>query len=46
VIAHVYALYTWILFPVLLRAFARQLAARRDWSRTDREPLSSATSTS
>jgi 1,2-diacylglycerol 3-beta-glucosyltransferase len=46
VIAHVYALYTWILFPVLLRAFGRQLAARRDWSRTDREPLASATSAS
>ena len=38
-IAHLYALYTWLLFPVLLRSLARQLGTRRDWSRTDREPL-------
>ena len=38
-IAHVYALYTWLLFPALARAGARQMTARRDWNRTDREPL-------
>jgi 1,2-diacylglycerol 3-beta-glucosyltransferase len=38
-VAHVYALYTWLLFPVLLRATARQLGTRRDWARTDRVPL-------
>jgi 1,2-diacylglycerol 3-beta-glucosyltransferase len=40
-IAHLYALYTWLLFPALLRSLARQLGTRRDWSRTDREPLES-----
>ena len=39
-VAHLYALYTWILFPVIARALARQLSTRRDWARTDREPLS------
>ena len=38
-IAHLYALYTWLLFPVLLRALARQMGTRRDWARTDRVPL-------
>ena len=42
VVAHLYALYTWILFPVLVRALARQVTTRRDWARTDREPLSAA----
>jgi hypothetical protein len=41
-VAHLYALYTWILFPVLVRSLARQLTTRRDWARTDREPLSAA----
>ena len=41
VLGHVYAVYTWILFPVLARSTARQVAARRDWARTDREPLRS-----
>jgi 1,2-diacylglycerol 3-beta-glucosyltransferase len=41
-VAHLYALYTWILFPVLVRSLARQATTRRDWSRTDREPLHSA----
>jgi 1,2-diacylglycerol 3-beta-glucosyltransferase len=40
-VAHLYALYTWILFPVLVRSVARQITTRRDWSRTDREPLHS-----
>jgi 1,2-diacylglycerol 3-beta-glucosyltransferase len=38
-IAHVYALYTWLLFPTLARAVARQATSRREWNRTDREPL-------
>ena len=38
-IAHVYALYTWLLFPALLRATVRQLRARDDWNRTDRVPI-------
>jgi 1,2-diacylglycerol 3-beta-glucosyltransferase len=39
VLAHVYALYTWLLFPALARAAIRQLGARDDWNRTDRVPL-------
>jgi cellulose synthase/poly-beta-1,6-N-acetylglucosamine synthase-like glycosyltransferase len=38
-VGHVYVLYTWFLWPVLLRSTARQLARRRDWSKTRREPL-------
>ena len=38
-IAHLYAIYTWLLFPVLLRALVRQMGTRREWSRTDRVPL-------
>jgi 1,2-diacylglycerol 3-beta-glucosyltransferase len=38
-VAHLYALYTWLLFPVLVRSIARQLGTRRDWARTDRVPL-------
>jgi 1,2-diacylglycerol 3-beta-glucosyltransferase len=44
-VAHLYALYTWILFPVLVRSLARQISTRRDWTRTDREPLHSAPGT-
>ena len=40
-VAHLYALYTWLLFPVLIRALARQLGTRREWARTDRVPLES-----
>jgi 1,2-diacylglycerol 3-beta-glucosyltransferase len=36
---HLYALYTWLLFPALARAAARQLTSRSNWDRTDREPL-------
>ena len=38
-VAHLYALYTWLLFPVLVRALVRQMGTRREWSRTDRVPL-------
>jgi ascorbate-specific PTS system EIIC-type component UlaA len=41
-LAHLYALYTWILFPVLTRSVLRQASARRDWKKTDREPLGTA----
>jgi hypothetical protein len=37
-IGHVYALYTWFLWPVLVRSTARQLTERRDWAKTEREP--------
>lgn len=38
-IAQVYTPYTWFLWPVLLRSTARQLAARGEWAKTEREPL-------
>jgi cellulose synthase/poly-beta-1,6-N-acetylglucosamine synthase-like glycosyltransferase len=38
-VAHLYAVYTWLLFPVLLRALLRQMGTRREWSRTDRVAL-------
>ncbi len=38
-VGHVYVLYTWFLWPVLFRSTARQLAHRRDWSKTRREPI-------
>lgn len=38
-IAHPYALYTWLLWPVLVRSAARQLSARSEWAKTEREPL-------
>jgi cellulose synthase/poly-beta-1,6-N-acetylglucosamine synthase-like glycosyltransferase len=41
-IGHVYAVYTWLLWPVLLRSTARQLGRRRGWSKTAREPIASA----
>jgi cellulose synthase/poly-beta-1,6-N-acetylglucosamine synthase-like glycosyltransferase len=41
-IAHVYAFYTWLLWPVLVRATARQLTDRRGWAKTEREQLSDA----
>ena len=37
--AHVYAFYSWILWPVLLRSIIRQLTERREWAKTEREPL-------
>jgi 1,2-diacylglycerol 3-beta-glucosyltransferase len=39
-IAQVYTLYTWFLWPVLLRATARQLLSRGNWAKTEREPIS------
>jgi hypothetical protein len=38
-LAHAYALYTWLLWPVLVRSTLRMLGTRRDWARTEREPL-------
>lgn len=38
-VANVYALYTWLLWPVLVRAILRQVVRRRDWAKTAREPL-------
>jgi 1,2-diacylglycerol 3-beta-glucosyltransferase len=41
-IGHVYALYTWLIWPVLARSTARQVRRRGDWSKTRREPLGAA----
>jgi cellulose synthase/poly-beta-1,6-N-acetylglucosamine synthase-like glycosyltransferase len=38
-IGNVYALYTWLLWPVLVRSVFRQLTHRRTWSKTEREPI-------
>jgi cellulose synthase/poly-beta-1,6-N-acetylglucosamine synthase-like glycosyltransferase len=38
-LGHLYAPYTWLLWPVLLRAGVRQLTARGEWAKTEREPL-------
>ncbi|HET7445210.1 MAG TPA: glycosyltransferase family 2 protein [Solirubrobacterales bacterium] len=40
-IAQVYTPYTWFLWPVLLRATARQISSREGWAKTEREPLGS-----
>jgi 1,2-diacylglycerol 3-beta-glucosyltransferase len=38
-IAQVYAFYSWLLWPVLVRSTWRQLTERRDWAKTEREPI-------
>lgn len=38
-IAQLYGFYSWFLWPVLARASARQLTEKRDWAKTEREPL-------
>ena len=37
--AQVYAFYSWLLWPVLIRSAVRQLTERRDWAKTEREAL-------
>ncbi len=37
--AQVYAFYSWLLWPVLIRSSLRQLTERRDWAKTEREAL-------
>jgi cellulose synthase/poly-beta-1,6-N-acetylglucosamine synthase-like glycosyltransferase len=41
-IAQVYAFYSWLLWPVLVRATARQLTDRRGWAKTERERVTDA----
>ena len=36
-----YTLYSWLIFPVLLRALGRQLIGRSGWTKTPREPIPS-----
>ena len=39
-VAQVYAFYSWLLWPVLVRATLRQLTDRRGWAKTERERVS------
>jgi cellulose synthase/poly-beta-1,6-N-acetylglucosamine synthase-like glycosyltransferase len=41
-VAQVYAFYSWLLWPVLARSLLRQLTQRREWTKTQREPLAAA----
>lgn len=41
-VGHAYALYTWLIWPVLLRATARHLTRQRAWAKTAREPITTA----
>jgi 1,2-diacylglycerol 3-beta-glucosyltransferase len=38
-LAQVYAFYSWLLWPVLVRSALRQLTERRGWAKTERETL-------
>lgn len=38
-IGQVYAFYSWMIWPVLLRSAARQLTDRRGWAKTEREAI-------
>ncbi|MGH2959526.1 MAG: hypothetical protein ACRDKE_07955, partial [Solirubrobacterales bacterium] len=38
-IAQVYAFYTWLIWPVLLRSTFRQLTDQRKWAKTEREAI-------
>jgi 1,2-diacylglycerol 3-beta-glucosyltransferase len=42
-IGQVYTLYSWFLWPVLIRSTARQLSGRGSWTKTAREPIDDAT---
>jgi len=39
VLAHGYAFYSWIIFPVVYRALWRQLIGVRTWAKTRREAI-------
>lgn len=39
VLAHLYAFYSWLLWPVLVRSALRQLIDRDSWAKTEREPI-------
>ncbi len=39
VLVQPYAVYSWLIFPVLVRATARLLAGRGSWAKTAREPI-------
>ena len=41
-LGQVYTLYTWFLWPVLVRSTARQLRGHGGWAKTAREPIADA----
>jgi cellulose synthase/poly-beta-1,6-N-acetylglucosamine synthase-like glycosyltransferase len=41
-LGHVYSIYTWMIWPVLIRSTLRLLGARGSWAKTEREPLDAA----
>jgi 1,2-diacylglycerol 3-beta-glucosyltransferase len=41
-IGQIYTLYTWFLWPVLIRSTARQLSGHGSWAKTAREPIEDA----
>jgi cellulose synthase/poly-beta-1,6-N-acetylglucosamine synthase-like glycosyltransferase len=44
-LAQVYAFYSWLLWPVLVRSAVRQLTERREWAKTERDALPTRVST-
>jgi cellulose synthase/poly-beta-1,6-N-acetylglucosamine synthase-like glycosyltransferase len=38
-IGHLYALYTWMIWPVLIRSTVRQISSRDTWAKTEREAI-------
>jgi cellulose synthase/poly-beta-1,6-N-acetylglucosamine synthase-like glycosyltransferase len=44
-IGHLYAIYTWMIWPVLIRSTARQLGSRDAWAKTEREAIGPAIET-
>jgi hypothetical protein len=36
-LGQVYAFYSWLLWPALIRSTLRQLTERRDWTKTERD---------
>jgi 1,2-diacylglycerol 3-beta-glucosyltransferase len=41
-VGHLYALYTWLIWPVLTRSTVRQVTKKHDWTKTHREPIDAA----
>ncbi|GAA2526979.1 glycosyltransferase family 2 protein [Rarobacter incanus] len=39
VLAHLYLIYTWMIYPVVFRALGRQVARRTGWAKTAREKI-------
>lgn len=38
-LAHLYLIYSWMIFPVVYRAFARELFGQKSWAKTQRESI-------